>query len=285
MVSKSKYNDIGLQVCIFKRFTSKDNFDEQFRVDQFSVLLVNLGFVCLQINNRKVHLYANELTVIPKRALCKTLVMSDYLQICQLSFTSDFAFENSIKWPHIKYFEFFIIQISSKILLKRKDVILMIDLFSLINKKVISNRVHVYKNEIILFSFNLLLYELAGIYHRSSLHLSVRYSKKEVLVMEFFKILELNSKKQHRVRFYAATLYITSGHLTKIVKEITQKTAKQCINQAIVLEAKILLQNNQLTILYIMEELEFTSLSSFCIFFKRHTSLSPSEYRAQLNFH
>lgn len=281
----SKYHHIGLQVSIFESFTSKIAFNELLVEDRFSILIINFGSLCIQINNRKIDLSVNELIVIPKRTTCEILIMSDQLQICQLSFTSEFASQNSIRWPHIGYFEFFITQITSKIFLNNKDAILLIDLFKLLKNKVLSYSTDVYKDEILLFSFNLLLYELAGIYQRSSWHISVKHSRKEKLVMQFFKIIELNCKKQHSAKFYADTLGVTTGHLTRIVKEVTEKTAKQCIEESIVLEAKILLQNKHLTILYITEELQFPNPSFFSNFFKRHTSLSPSEYRLRLNFH
>ncbi|KFF17754.1 helix-turn-helix domain-containing protein [Flavobacterium hydatis] len=286
MVNKnSKYRHPGLQVYILEKFISKIALSELLKIDHFSILLVNLGALNLQINNRKIDLATNDLIIIPKQAICEIDFISDQLQISQISFTLDFAFENSIRWPHIKHFEFFITQISSQILLKKKEVTQIIDLLTLINSKIVRNNAHVYKKEILIFSFNLLLYELAGIYHRSSCHLSIKHPRKEALVIQFFKILEMNCRKQHHVKFYADDLHITAGHLTKIVKKVTQKTAKEFITQSIVLESKILLQDNQLTILYIIEELQFTNSSSFCTFFKKHTSLSPSEYRSQLNPH
>lgn len=283
--NNSKYHHIGLHVCIFESFTSKIGLNELLSEDHFSILIVNFGSLRIQINNRKIDLSVNELIVIPKRAACEILIMSDHLQIYQLSFTSEFASQNSIRWPHIGYFEFFITQITSKIFLNTKEAILLIDLFKLLNSKALSCSTDIYKNEILLFSFNLLLYELASIYQRSSWHISVKHSRKEKLVMQFFKILEENYRKHHSAKFYADTLGVTTGHLTRIIKEVTEKTVKQCIEETIVLEAKILLQNKDLTILYITEELQFPNPSFFSNFFKRHTSLSPSEYRLRLNFH
>ncbi|TRX30650.1 helix-turn-helix transcriptional regulator [Flavobacterium sp. ZT3R18] len=286
MVSKnSKYRHLGLQVYIFESFASKITLDELFMPDHFSILIVNSGSLSIQINNREVTVLENELLVVPTRSSCEILIMSDQLQICLLSFTAEFVFENSIRRPHIGYFQFFITKLSSKICLKNKDMVLLIDLFTLLDSKVLRSSTHIFKNETILFSFNLLLYELAGMYHRSSWHISVQHTKKEKLVMQFIKILEMNCRKQHSVKFYADTLLVTTDHLSKTVKQVTQKTAKQFIEQAVVLEAKILLQNKHLTILYIAEELEFSNSSFFSFFFKKHTSLSPSEYRFRLNFH
>lgn len=286
MVRKnSKYRHIGLQVYIFEKLTSKIDFSKLLNTDHFSILLVNSGSLFIQINDKEVTVSGNEILVIPRRTSSEILAISNQLQICLLSFTADFVFENSIRRPHIGYFEFFISKLSSKILLRNKDVALLIDSLILINSKVLHPRSYIYKDETILFSFNLLLYELAGIYHRSSWHISLQHSKKEKLVMQFFKILEMNCREQHSVKYYADTLEVTTDHLSKTVKQVTEKTAKQFIEEAIVLEAKILLQNKNLTILCIAEELQFTDFSAFSNFFKRHTSLSPSEYRTRLNFH
>lgn len=286
MVRKnSKYRHIGLHVNIFEKFTSKVAFSKVLNVDHFSILIVNSGSISMKVNNRQVNLIVNDLIVIPKKTTCEVLVMSDHLQICQLSFTMEFASENRIQWPHIGYFEFFITQISSKIFLRKKEALLVIDLFTLISSKILRSNTHIYKNEIILFSFNLLLYELASIYHRSSWYIAAKHSRKEKLVIQFFKILEMNCRKQHRVKYYADSLRISRDYLNKSVKKFTQKTPKQLIEEAIVLEAKVLLLNNHLTILNIAEELQFINLSSFSNFFKRHTSQSPSQYRSQLNFH
>lgn len=286
MVSKnSKYRHLGLQVYIFESFTSKIAFSELLMLDHFSILIVNSGSLSIRLNNREVAVFENELLVVPTRSSCEILIMSDQLQICLLSFTTEFAFENSIRRPHVGYFEFFITKLSSKIFLKSKDVVLLIDLFKLLNSKVMRSSIHIFKNETILFSFNLLLYELAGMYHRYSWHITVKHTQKEKLVMQFITNLEINCRKQHSVKFYADTLLVTTDHLSKTVKQVTEKTAKQHIEQAIVLEAKILLHYNHLTILDISEELQFSNSSFFSTFFKRHTSLSPSEYRSRLNFH
>lgn len=280
---KSKYYPLGLQVYIFETYTSRNAVMDLLAVDRFSVLVINAGALGIQINNRKIHLFINELIVIPKRSTCEILIMSSQLQICLLSFSSEFAFDNSIKWPHIGYFEYFTTQYVSKIFLKKKEMIPLIDLLKLVDSKAKSSNKHIFKKETLLLSFNLFLYELARAYYISSWYSNVKHSSTERLVIHFFRLLELNSRKQHSVKFYADTLHVSSGHLTKIVKHVTEITAKQCIENAIILEAKILLQNNDLSILYISEELQFANTSFFSTFFKKNTSLSPTEYRLRLN--
>lgn len=237
----------------------------------------------MELNSKKIHMFINELIVIPKRATCEIQIMSNQLQICQLSFTSEFALKNSIRWPHIGYFEFFVLKDPSKIYIKEKEVEPLIDLFKLINSKLKSSNKKPHKEETILLSFNLFLYELARIYYRSTWYNNIKHTGNEKIVIHFFKLLELNCRKEHSVKFYADALHVTAGHLNRTVRQVTEITAKQCIENAIILEAKILLQNNELNILNISEELKFANTAFFSTFFKRHTSLSPSEYRLRLN--
>ncbi|MBC5862857.1 helix-turn-helix domain-containing protein [Flavobacterium turcicum] len=282
---KAKLNHSGLQVFIFESYTSKNALKEIIIAQYYSILIIHSGYLWMQINNREIYLSVCELISIPKKTTCEILNMSDQLQISQISFTSDFAFKNSIKWPHIGYFEFFILQTANKIALNTNEVLVLIYLFKYLNRKLHTSDKYVFKDELILYSFNLLLYELARFYSRSSWYKEVKYSRNERLVIQFFKLLDVNCRKQHSVKFYADALFVTAGHLNKIVKEVVEKSPKQLIETAIVMEAKIMLQNSNLTILYISEELQFSTTSFFSNFFKRHTSLSPSEYRSRFNFH
>lgn len=281
---KSKYNPLGLAVHLDVMLTSTISFHELVKGDCFSILIVNSGSLYIQIKERKIDLSEKELILIPIRTSFQILYLSDPLRVSVVSFSSAFIFRNSIRTPPIGYFEYFIAKSPAKVSLKNRDAVLLIDLFKLVDSKRRTED-HAFKNEVVLFSFNLLLYELAAIYSSYSWPIKIRHSRKEKLVMQFFRTLEMNCKTQHSVKFYADALLITTGHLTKTVKEVTGKTTKQFIEEAIVLEAKILLQDNDLTILDIIEALQFCNASFFSNFFKKYTSMSPSEYRLRLNIY
>lgn len=282
---KLNYSESGIKFYLFETFTTRSAFKSRLAGDYFTVLLINSGAVCIEINSKKIHMFANELIVLPKKTSSEVLIMSNQLQICQLSFTREFALKNSLRWPHIGYFEFFISQDISKIYIKKKQTASLLNSIQLLKSKTNSSSRHPYKEETVLLSFNLFLYELARIYYWSTWESNVRHTRNEKIVFHFFKLLEKNSRKEHSVTFYSDALHISSGHLNKTVKLATEVTAKKCIENAIILDAKILLQNNELSILNISEELRFANTAFFSAFFKRHTSLSPSEYRLRLNSH
>ena len=283
MINKNpKYYHSGLEIYILKKHTLEILSDGLFNNKCSSILLIKSGSLDIQIDNIIKQLSIHDFIIIPVKASCKILNKDEHLQIYIMSFTSEFVFTNSIKKPYIGYFEFFITKFPPKISLKRKEVYLLINLFKLLEKNNMNPNRHIFQNEVLLFNFNLLLYEIAGIYHMNSHHIKIRHTRKEKLVIQFFTILETHYREQHSVTFYANTLFVTAGHLNKTIKQVTGKTAKQWIEEEIILEAKKMLQNDDLTILSISEELQFSSPSFFCNFFKKHNAVSPSEYRLRL---
>ena len=278
------YPHLDLQVITFERFNCVLTMAHFFRTTRFSVLLVNSGSLTIHVNDIEHYLSKGELFVVPVRASCEILKIGTNLKFSLLSFTSEFLFKNTIRKPNIGFFEIFITKSPSKVVLKNYESLLLNDLFALTGNGKYKIKEYVFYNELQLLSFNLLLYVVAGIYNDNSYEVKAKYTRKEKLVFKFLEILDINCTKQHTVKFYSDTLFISKGHLGKVVKQVTNKTIKEFIKEALILEAKILLQNDDLTILQIIEELHFSNSSSFSNFFKKSTCMSPSEYRLKLKF-
>ena len=76
-------------------------------------------------------------------------------------------------------------------------------------------------------------------------------------------------------------LFITTTHLSRIVRQITNHTVLDYINQMLLMEASWLLQSTDLSIAAIAERLHFANPSSFGKFFSRLKGTSPKAYRMQ----
>lgn len=271
-----------LQVFTFERFSSKLSLEQHFNSSYFIILVINSGCITVRGNHVEYCLCTNELLVIPVKTSCEILLMSDTLEISLLSFTPGFIFKNTIRKPNIGFFDFFITKFPSKINLKDEDALLLNDLFALTGNKRHKTIEYPFYNEVLSLSFNLLLYVLASIYSEGPFKVKEKHTRKEKLVFHFLELVELNCAKEHCVKFYADALLISKGHLSKTVQQVTHKTVKQFVEESLILEAKILLQNDDLTILQISEELHFCNSSSFSNFFRKSTFMSPSEYRLRL---
>lgn len=99
------------------------------------------------------------------------------------------------------------------------------------------------------------------------------------LIRAFKRMVEEGYKKEHAASYYADRLHISPDHLNRTFKSKTGSTAKEYIQSRIVTEAKRLLYFSNLTTKEIAYELGFSEPGNFSAFFKKHTALSPSNFK------
>ena len=139
---------------------------------------------------------------------------------------------------------------------------------------------NVYKDDIVRNLLHALLYSIADIYEKS-FYANVRNrTRQEVIFSQFQHLVGKHIKTERALPFYATKLHVTAKHLSETIKEVSGKTARQWINEAVTLEAKVLLQDKLLTIGQVAELLSFPDQSSFGKFFKAKVGYSPSALRA-----
>lgn len=86
-------------------------------------------------------------------------------------------------------------------------------------------------------------------------------------------------REERAVSFYANKLCISAKYLSAVIKDIRAKSVLALINEAVILDAKAQLKNSNLTIMQISDSLNFANPSFFTKYFKRHTGMTPKEYR------
>lgn len=106
---------------------------------------------------------------------------------------------------------------------------------------------------------------------------------RDSLIHRFKKSVKLNFKSIHSISSYADLLHVSPNHLNKYVKLKTGKTASHFLKEHLLLEAKVLLYQSNLTIKEISNELGFNDLSYFGRFFKNNTGYTPSEFRKMID--
>ena len=98
----------------------------------------------------------------------------------------------------------------------------------------------------------------------------------------FCNLLALHYREQHEVAFYAEKAHLTTRHFSVIVKEVVGLSASDYIEQYLATQAKnLLLTRPDLSVQQISYHLGFAESPSFCRFFKRHTGLTPNDFRRQ----
>lgn len=117
------------------------------------------------------------------------------------------------------------------------------------------------------------------IYRKISAIETPNIPKSEQLCRAFTQLVMQNYTENRNVSWYAEKLEITHAHLCTIVKQTTGKNCADIISAMVIMDAKSQLKSTQLSIQQISDSLNFANMSFFGKYFKRHTGMSPLEYR------
>ena len=98
------------------------------------------------------------------------------------------------------------------------------------------------------------------------------------LFKKFNSLIEQNIAKSRSADFYANELAITYKHLNLICKELVNKTAKNVIDDFLILKAKRNLINTTMKSNELAFKLGFEDPTNFTKYFKKHTGLTPKEF-------
>lgn len=270
-------SDLGINVFVVKKYTEKYTAEDSFYVRNLGILLLKSGQFGIQLDNSTYNLQPRDLLLIPKKSYCTELEKEEKLQFYFIRFASN---ERNISGVQTDSFLYLMGREAVKIVLDERDYQVLSLLCRLIyteQKNVSSTE---FENELRRITANLLLFELKLIYAKYLTSAALHVSSAEKIVMRFITVLSIHCRKHHTVQFYAGVLFITSGYLNAVVKEVTGKPVKKMITEAVLAEAVYLLEDSEYTIAAIAEELEFSSLSAFDIFFKKLMHCTPSEYRS-----
>ena len=98
----------------------------------------------------------------------------------------------------------------------------------------------------------------------------------------FCNQVAIHYREQHEVAFYAEKAHLTTRHFSVIIKEVVGLSASDYIEQYLATHAKnLLLTRPDLSVQQISYHLGYADSPSFCRFFKRHTGVTPNDFRHQ----
>ncbi len=84
------------------------------------------------------------------------------------------------------------------------------------------------------------------------------------------------------VSYYAKRLHVSSKYLSATVKRVTGHSVSSYIDRHTIPILKTYLEDERLSLTQIAERMNFTTLSYFSRYCKKHLGMSPSEYRGSL---
>lgn len=101
------------------------------------------------------------------------------------------------------------------------------------------------------------------------------------LFSSFCRLLVEHGRSQHDVGFYADKLCVTPCYLSKVTFKTLGISPKKLIDRQIIIEMKRLLVSTDLSAKEIAELFHFDNTSYMGRYFRRHTGMTPTEFRQQ----
>lgn len=104
-------------------------------------------------------------------------------------------------------------------------------------------------------------------------------TREQRLFSDFIQLVSEFAPRYHTIDFYASRLCLTPHYLSAIIRQVSGKTAKQWIDDALVTRIKIELKHTEKPIARIGDDMGFPNPSFLVKFFKRMTGMTPSQFR------
>jgi YesN/AraC family two-component response regulator len=99
------------------------------------------------------------------------------------------------------------------------------------------------------------------------------------LAAKAIKFIKANYDKDLNLKTVADELYISTWHLSKLLKKETGETFINILNEIRIEKAKTLLHNPKYKVYQICELVGFNDVPYFSKLFKKHTNMTPTEYK------
>lgn len=136
-----------------------------------------------------------------------------------------------------------------------------------------------FRTEVVQHLVIAILYDIRYMRDQKQTSAPSRLSRQEEVFNRFIALVNEYGKRERNISFYAGKLCLTAHYLSTVIRETSGQTVMQWINQAVILEAKVLLKHSDMLVFQISDELNFPNPSFFSKFFKRMTGMTPAEYQ------
>lgn len=241
------------------------------------VMLVHSGSSSMMVNGNSIQLTSHSLLLQSANYLVEHLSFSDDFRACSLQISEEMRASDA-----------FLSQITSKVFsilhetgsctlsLMQTDYERLKTNMQTIAQLIVSPHRYLYKR--IQLQCNCLFLDIADTLSTFQLPAN-NTSHKDLLFKRFYELAIQHFRQEHFIPFYAQKLCITEQYLSRIVRQKTNRTVNQILSEPLIMNAKLLLMNNELTVKQITEELTFNDPTNFSKFFKKHTGFTPMYYR------
>lgn len=250
-----------------------------FRPIESNIAFINQGYIDIEINGETFFFTKGNILFISTTKIYKNVHLSKDVKIYILNYNKK-ELTKRISFDFLKYNAFQFINLQKNHYLLSITPIKFKHIWSALEQlNFYINQQSTFKEKIMLNIFSFLIYSIAEDLFEN-IHPNHSYSKRiDEITISFIRLVSEHFKEEKELKFYADKLSISIKYLSICVKEVIKIAPSVFIARSLINEAKLRLSNSTDTISSISNELTFSDQYSFGKFFKKHTGVSPSEYR------
>lgn len=187
-------------------------------------------------------------------------------------------FRETIKGMH-ELSQLFLFSRTHPVFSLTQDEITLIKAYFKAIKFKVDDKDHHFRSDVVRSLLISMIYDISNAIYRIQHASDHRQTRAEAIFASFIKLVEANFRNERRVSWYGEQLHITPKYLSETVKQVSKRTPNEWIDNYVILEARVMLKNTNMSIKEIAQQLNFSNQSFLGKFFKEHVGMSPSEYR------
>lgn len=243
---------------------------------RFSIVLLCLGgSMRIHLNMMEYLVTANDLVIVPEGTIGECLMLSEDTQIVMMAFASDFMIQEGILRPMTGAFA--TVLRMPMIHLEDYETENVMSMYNMLRTRV-ADTGFMDKRELAILTMKTMYCYVSSHFRLSELEIQLAPASSRIFE-KFIELVEINYARHRKLKFYAGKLAIPPKYLSKVVLEVSGRSAKSWIMERVMLEAKILIMENSMSMLEISERLGFPNQSFFGTYFKKTAGISPAAYK------
>ena len=246
---------------------------QPFMMNELRILVLRQGYVDVRVNMLERRIEADTLIFIGRYVVTEIMHVSDDIQGFVLSLSDEMlrlSVGNSLPKAFNGHLQDFTLPLSNE----ETDFIdnLHLIIYNALKQEMSSTPV-------VIQLVGALIMHISYLWEESDSSQIGARTREQQLFSEFIRLVSQYASTQHSLDFYASHLCVTPRYMSTIVSNVSGKTAKYWIDEAIVNAIKVQLRYTDKQVSEIAYDMNFPNPSFFCKYFKRLTGMTPIDYR------
>lgn len=246
---------------------------QPFMMDEIRVLVLQKGYVDVRINMIEHRVDAGSVVFVGRYVVTEITEVGDDIQAFVLSMSDELlrlASWNVMPKAFDGRLQNFVLPLTSQEMDYLDKLHLII--YNSLKEQASSSQV-------VLQLVGAIMTHISYLWEKSEITQERSKSREQQLFTEFIRLVGQYAAERHSLDFYASHLCVTPRYMSTIVSNVSGRSAKHWIDEAMVNAIKVQLRYTDKQVAEIAYDMNFPNPSFFCKYFRRLTGMTPMDYR------